>query len=195
MKQATTQPTLKRQYFSEIRPKLLVELGLTNLHQVPKLEKIILNAGLGRSKDDKKVLETATNTLAKISGQTPQVTKARMSIANFKLRTGQVIGCRVTLRDQRMYEFLERLIHLVMPRFRDFRGASLKSFDRQGNYSIGFRDQSVFSELSFEETNPPHGLQATLVFENSCRVEDNRALLAAFGFPFSKQKTGEVADG
>ena len=186
--QKTYQPRLKEQYRSEIRPQLQKELALKNIHQVPEIEKIILNVGLGRVKDDKKTLAAAANTLAKISGQKPQKTQARLSIANFKLRSGQEIGYMVTLRDERMYEFLERLIHLVLPRFRDFRGLSLKSFDRQGNYSLGFREQALFPELSFEETNPSHGLQATLVFARSRAIEDNRKLLLAFGFPFVKIK-------
>ena len=136
---------MKTQYQQEIRPQLQKELGLKNIHQVPCLEKIILNVGLGRVKDDKKLLATAANTLTKISGQTPQMTQARLSIANFKLRTGQHIGYMVTLRNQRMYEFLERLIHLVLPRFRDFRGLSLKSFDRRGNYSLGLKSR-LFSQ-------------------------------------------------
>ena len=176
---------LKTAFFEEIRPKLLKELNLKNIHQVPSLEKIVLNSGLGRTKADKQAFETATNTLARISGQMPRTTLARMSIASFKLRTGNRIGMMVTLRDNRMYEFLERLIELVMPRLRDFRGASLKSFDRQGNYSIGFSEQSIFPELSFEETTPAHGLQATLVFKSK-NPEHSRALLEAFGCRFEK---------
>ena len=179
-------PHLKLDYYQRIRPKLKDDLKLKNLHQVPKLEKIVLNAGLGRLKSDKRIFETTTNTLSKISGQKPQDTLARMSVASFKLRTGNKIGMMVTLRDERMYEFLERLINLVMPRLRDFRGASLKSFDRCGHYSIGFREQSIFPELSFEETNPSHGLQATLVF-NSQQPEHVKALLEEFGFKFEKQ--------
>ena len=181
----TYRPRLKADYYERIRPKLQAGLQLKNIHQVPRLEKIIVNAGLGRTKDDKKVFETATNTLAKISGQQPKITTARMSVAAFKLRTGQKIGLMSTLRGDRMYEFLDRLINLVMPRLRDFRGASAKAFDRSGNYSIGFREQSIFPELSFEETSPPHGLQATLVFE-SAGSEHSRALLEEFGFKFEK---------
>ena len=176
---------LKTAYLEEIRPKLLKELGLKNIHEVPRLEKITLNSGLGRVKGDKKVFETATNTLSRVSGQMPRATLARMSVASFKLRTGNRIGLMVTLRDNRMYEFLERLIELVMPRLRDFRGSSLKSFDRQGNYSIGFSEQSIFPELSFEETTLAHGLQATLVFKSK-NPEHSRALLEAFGCRFEK---------
>ncbi len=179
------QPKLKADYYSKIRPKLKTDLKLKNIHEVPKLEKIILNAGLGRVKGDKQIFETAVNTLSKISGQKPKETVARMSVASFKLRTGNKIGLMVTLRGARMYEFLERLINLVMPRLRDFRGASLQSFDKSGHYSIGFREQSIFPELSFEETNPAHGLQATLVFSDS-RSDYVRALLEEFGFKFEK---------
>ena len=181
----TYQPRLKADYYERIRAKLKQDLQLKNIHQVPRLEKIIVNAGLGRTKDDKKVFETATNTLAKVSGQQPKVTTARMSVAAFKLRTGQKIGLVSTLRGERMYEFLDRLINLVMPRLRDFRGAHLKAFDRSGNYSLGFQEQSIFPELSFEETNPPHGLQVTLVFD-SAGASHSRALLEEFGFKFEK---------
>ena len=185
------QPRLKVQYRAEIRPHLQQELGLANLHQVPRLEKIVVNAGLGRGKDDKKLFETATNTLAKVTGQHPQPTTARVSVAGFnKLRVGQQVGLRVTLRGDRMYEFLDRLINLVMPRLRDFRGASRQSFDPSGNYSLGLRDQSFFPELTFEETNPSHGLQVTIVIENR-QPDHARALLEQFGFRFTKLPGGE----
>lgn len=179
------QSQLKHQYRTHIRPKLKEELSLQNLHQVPQLEKIVINVGLGRGKDNKQLFETATNTLAKITGQRPRATLARMSVASFKLRAGNRIGLMVTLRDERMYEFLDRLINLVMPRLRDFRGASRKSFDKSGNYSLGLAEQGVFPELSFEETNPPHGLQVTMVF-NSHAIEHSQALLEEFGFKFEK---------
>ena len=191
---ARPQPQLKLDYETAIRPKLKKELGLKNVHEVPRLEKIVLNAGLGRLKGDKKVFETAVNTLGKISGQRPKEAVARMSVASFKLRAGQKIGLVATLRGERMYEFLERLIHLVMPRLRDFRGASLKSFDRRGNYSIGFREQAIFPELSFEETNPVHGLQATLVFD-SRSPEHSQRLLEEFGFKFEKSPPAGKENG
>ena len=181
------QPRLKQLYHQKLRKELCKELKLDNIHQVPELEKIVLNAGLGRVKNDKNALLVAANTLAKISGQKPQTTLARLSIASFQLRTGHRTGLMVTLRDARMYEFLERLICLVMPRFRDFRGASLKSFDQSGNYSLGFAEQSLFPELSFAETSPSHGLQATIVFANSSCAKNNRKLLQAFGFKFEKE--------
>ena len=177
---------LRVQYNATIAKELQQELGLKNIHEVPKLEKIIVNIGLGRAKDDKKVMETATNTLRKITGQQPVETVAKNSIAGFKLREGNKIGLKVTLRGDRMYEFLDRVTTLVLPRLRDFHGVSAKAFDRQGNYAIGFTDQSVFPELSFEETTTAHGLQA--VFVISCKEPlQARALLEKFGLPFEKE--------
>ena len=185
----TYQPRLKTQYLAEIRSQLKDEFGLTNIHQVPRLEKIVVSVGLGRGKDDKRLFETATNTLVKITGQQPLVTTARISVASFKLRAGQKIGLKVTLRGNRMYEFLDRLISLVMPRLRDFRGASRQSFDMDGNYSLGLRDQAVFPELTFEETNPTHGLQVTIVIENRSSKQ-SQALMEQFGFRFTKLEGG-----
>lgn len=176
---------LKELYVTTYAPELQKELGLTNAMQVPKLEKIVLNIGLGRAKDDKKYFEVATNTLRKITGQQPIETTARMSIANFKLREGNKIGLKVTLRGNQMYEFMDRLINIVMPRLRDFHGVSAKAFDKSGNYSIGLNDQSVFPELTFEETTTVHGLQA--VFVVKCEEQaHSRALLEKFGMPFEK---------
>ena len=176
---------LKQLYNDQFAKELQKELKLSNPNQVPKLQKIVLNIGLGRAKDDKKVMEVATNTLRKITGQQPVQTTAKLSIASFKLREGNKIGLKVTLRDDRMYEFLDRLVNIVLPRFRDFHGVSNKSFDAQGNYSIGLTDQSVFPELSFEETTTIHGLQVVIVI-NAEKVEDARALLVKFGMPFEK---------
>lgn len=166
--------------------ELQKELNLKNVNQVPKLEKIVVNVGLGKAKDDKKVIETATNTLTKITGQAPTKTYAKNSIAGFKLREGNMIGLKLTLRGDRMYEFMDRLINVVMPRLRDFHGVGLKSFDKQGNYSIGLSEQSVFPELSFEETTTAHGLQAVFVV-NAENKEHSKALLAKFGMPFEKE--------
>lgn len=181
----STEPRLK-QLYKQVAPELQKELGLTNAHQVPKLEKIIVNIGLGRAKDDKKLMEVATNTLTKITGQKPIETTARMSIATFKLREGNKIGLKVTLRGDRMYEFLDRLITVVLPRLRDFHGVSAKAFDRQGNYSLGMTDQSVFPELTFEETTTAHGLQAVMVIKAEEQAH-SRALLEKFGIPFEKE--------
>lgn len=183
---ASTQPRLRAEYASKYSPELQKELGLSNPHQVPRLEKIIVNVGLGKAKDDKKLMEVATNTLRKITGQQPIETTARLSIATFKLREGNKIGLKVTLRGDRMYEFLDRLITVVLPRLRDFHGVSAKAFDRQGNYSLGLTDQSVFPELSFEETTNAHGMQAVMVIK--CEEQAHaRALLEKFGMPFEKE--------
>jgi len=178
-------PRLKDDYNKRLAPELMKSLKLKNPHEVPRLEKIVLNIGLGRNKDDKKVMEAANNTLRKITGQQPNETKAHKSIAGFKLREGNTIGLKVTLRDARMYEFLDRMINIVLPRLRDFHGVSLSAFDKQGNYSIGFIDQSVFPELSFDETTTAHGLQVILVIK--CKeMHQAKALLEGFGMPFEK---------
>lgn len=183
---ASTQPRLRAEYNKTIAPALVKELGLSNVHQLPRLEKIVINVGLGKAKDDKRLMEVATNTLTKITGQKPIETTARLSIATFKLREGNKIGLKVTLRGDRMYEFLDRLLTVVLPRLRDFHGVSAKAFDKQGNYSLGMTDQSVFPELSFEETTTPHGLQAVMVIK--CEEQAHaRALLEKFGMPFEKE--------
>lgn len=185
-KQTTTGARLRVQYNDSLAKELLKELELKNVHQVPKLEKVVVNIGLGKAKDDKKILEIATNTLRKVTGQQPVATIAKNSIAGFKLREGNKIGLKVTLRGERMYEFTDRVISVVLPRLRDFHGVSAKAFDRQGNYSLGFTDQSVFPELSFEETTTPHGLQVVFVI-NCEQKEHSRALLEKFGMPFEKE--------
>ena len=180
---------LKELYNSTYKFELKEELGLANAHQVPKLEKIVVNIGLGKAKDDKKLMEIATNTLRKITGQQPVETTARMSIATFKLREGNKIGLKVTLRGDKMYEFADRLITIVIPRLRDFHGVPKGAFDRQGNYSLGLKDQSVFPELSFEETNTLHGMQVNFVIR-AVTAEQSRALLDKFGMPFEKERIG-----
>ena len=177
---------LRGQYRIEIVKALESELGLHNVHQVPRLEKIVVNVGLGRAKEDKRVMEAAQNTLRKVTGQEPIVTIARKSIASFKLREGMKIGLKVTLRGDRMYEFMDRLINIVLPRLRDFHGVNPKAFDKQGNYSIGFVDQSIFPELTFDETTTVHGLQVVFVIRAESR-EHARALLEKFGMPFEKE--------
>jgi large subunit ribosomal protein L5 len=177
---------LKGLYLDEWSKELKDELKLANINQVPRLEKIVINAGLGRAKDDKKILDVAANTIRKITGQQPVETIARMSIASFKLREGNKIGLKVTLRGERMYEFADRFINIVLPRLRDFHGVPEKAFDKQGNYSIGLSDQSVFPELTYEDTATPHGLQIVLVF-NSIKPEHTRALLEKMGMPFERR--------
>lgn len=182
---------LRDQYNNEIAKDLMKDLGLKNPHQVPRLEKIVINVGLGRAKDDKKAMEVATNTLTKITGQKPMETTAKNSIAGFKLREGNKIGLKVTLRGDRMYEFADRLINIVLPRLRDFHGVKAGAFDKSGNYSLGMTDQSSFPELTFEETTTSHGMQVNFVI-NSAGPAQSRALLEKFGVPFEKtDKPGE----
>lgn len=185
--QTTYQPRLFQEYTARIRDQLKKKLNLTNVNQVPKLEKIVINVGAGRFKEDTRAKEIIVTTLSKISGQHPVETKAKKSIASYKLRQGQVVGYKVTLRGHRMYEFADRLINIVLPRLRDFHGVSHKAFDGQGNYSIGLSDQSVFPELSFEDTAVLHGLQVNFV-STAGNKEHTKALLKAFGLPFEKEK-------
>src|SRR5438045_477741 len=177
---------LRTEYNKKYVAELQKELGLKNVHQVPRLEKIVVNVGLGRAKDDKKTIEAAKNTLRKITGQAPVETVAKNSIAGFKLREGNMIGLKLTLRGARMYEFMDRLINIVLPRLRDFHGVPAKAFDKQGNYSIGLTDQSVFPELTFEETTTTHGLQVVFVVRAQER-DHSKALLTKFGMPFEKE--------
>ncbi|HEX7633566.1 MAG TPA: 50S ribosomal protein L5 [Candidatus Saccharimonadales bacterium] len=186
VKQVGTAARLRVQYNDTISKELMKELELKNVHQLPRLEKIIVNVGLGRAKDDKKIMEVATNTVTKITGQKPVETVAKNSIAGFKLREGNKVGLKVTLRGDKMYEFMDRVISIVLPRLRDFHGVSAKAFDKQGNYSLGFTDQSVFPELTFEETTNVHGLQVVFVI-NAHEKAHSRALLEKFGMPFEKE--------
>jgi large subunit ribosomal protein L5 len=177
---------LKQLYVTTYAAELQKELEISNPNEVPRLQKIILNVGVGRGKDDKKLFETVANTLKKITGQQPVETIAKKSIASFKLREGNKIGMKVTLRGERMYEFLDRLVNIVLPRLRDFHGVNAKAFDKQGNFSIGLVDQSVFPELTFDETTTTHGLQVIFVIK-SVNPAHSRALLAKFGMPFEKE--------
>ncbi len=186
-KQSKYIPRLQAAYKDTIVKELEKELELANVHQVPKLEKIVVNVGLGRHKDDKKVIEAAKNTLRKVTGQEPVETVAKNSIAGFKLREGNMIGLKLTLRGEKMYEFMDRLINIVIPRLRDFHGVSAKAFDKQGNYSIGLTDQSVFPELTFEETTTTHGMQAVFVITSEDKAH-SKALLSKFGMPFEKEE-------
>lgn len=185
-KTVATTVRLRSDYMTKFVPELEKELGLKNLHQLPKLDKIVLNIGLGRSMNDKKMIETAKNTLVKITGQQPVETFAKKSIAGFKLREGNMIGLKVTLRGDKMYEFADRFINIVLPRLRDFHGVSAKAFDKAGNYSIGLNDQSVFPELTFEETTTTHGMQVVFVI-SAHEQAHAKALLEKFGMPFQKE--------
>ncbi len=181
-----TTPRLKALYKEKYVKELQAELKLENIHQVPKLEKIVVSVGIGKNKEDKRYYEVVKNTLRKITGQHPVDRMAKKSIASFKVRAGlNRVGINVTLRDARMYEFLDRLANVTLPRVRDFHGISAKSFDKGGNYSLGIIEQSVFPELSFEETQVLHGLQVTFVINNG-NIENSRALLEKFGMPFEK---------
>jgi large subunit ribosomal protein L5 len=184
-KPTTYTPRLKQLYLGEFQAQLQKELKLANINDVPRLEKIVVNVGLGRAKDEKRLLDVASTTLSKITGQKPVATVAKQSIASFKLREGNKIGMKVTLRDVRMYEFADRLINIVMPRLRDFHGVKAKAFDRQGNYSLGLVDQSVFPELSYEDTATAHGMQVIFTIKSKS-PEHSRALLEKFGMPFEK---------
>jgi large subunit ribosomal protein L5 len=177
---------LSKQYREEIRPALMKEFNYKNIMQVPKIEKIVLNVGVGReSADNPKVIDAAVNDLMMITGQKPIVTRARKSIAGFKLREGRPIGVKVTLRGKRMYDFLYRLIHLALPRVRDFRGVSPDAFDGRGNYTLGLREQIIFPEIDYDKIDKVRGLEVTIV--TTARTdEEGRALLRAFGMPFSK---------
>jgi large subunit ribosomal protein L5 len=174
--------TLKQKYRSEIVPRLIEELGLNNVMEVPRITKITLNMGVGEALGDKKVLENAVADMEKIAGQKVVVTKARKSIANFKVRDGWPIGCKVTLRSDRMYEFLERLISVAIPRIRDFRGVSPKSFDGRGNFAMGISEQIIFPEIEYDKVDALRGMDITIT--TSARTDDEgRALLRAFNFP------------
>jgi large subunit ribosomal protein L5 len=175
--------TLKDKYRSEIAPQLKEELGLQNVMQVPRITKITLNMGVGEAVGDKKVLENALADMTKIAGQKPVVTKSRKSIAGFKIRDGWPIGCKVTLRDERMYEFLERLISVAIPRIRDFRGISPKSFDGRGNFAMGVTEQIIFPEINYDEVDKLRGMDIVIT-TNAANDDHGRALLRAFNFPF-----------
>ena len=179
-------PRLKALYKDTYVKELQAELNLVNVHQVPKLEKIVVSVGIGKNKDDKRFYEVVKNTLEKITGQAPVDRMAKKSIAGFKIRAGMNrVGISVTLRGARMYEFLDRLTNVALPRVRDFHGVSAK-FDKGGNYNLGIVEQSIFPELSFEETQVLHGLQVTFNITNEDPAH-SRALLEKFGVPFEKQ--------
>jgi large subunit ribosomal protein L5 len=174
--------TLQEKYRTEIAPRLKEELGLANVMEVPRITKITLNMGVGEAVGDKKVLENALSDMTKIAGQKPVVTLARKSIAGFKIRDGWPIGCKVTLRRERMYEFLERLISIAIPRVRDFRGISPKSFDGRGNFAMGVSEQIIFPEINYDEVDTLRGMDITIT--TTARTDDEgRALLRAFNFP------------
>jgi large subunit ribosomal protein L5 len=172
-------------YRDQIIPKLKSELGVANVMQIPKITKITVNMGVGEAVADRKVMDAAVADLTKITGQKPMVTKARKAIASFKLREGLAVGCMVTLRGDRMYEFLDRLISIAMPRIRDFRGVSPRSFDGRGNYSLGIKEQIIFPEIQYDQIDTIRGMDITITTTASDNKQ-GRALLEAFNFPFRK---------
>ncbi len=174
---------LKKVYETELRGKLKEELGLANVMEVPRITKITLNMGVGEAVGDKKILDAAVADMQRISGQKPVVTKARKSIAGFKIRDGWPIGAKVTLRGERMYEFLERLVSIAIPRIRDFRGISPKSFDGRGNFAMGVTEQIIFPEIEYDKVDKLRGMDITIT-TTARNNDEGRALLKAFNFPF-----------
>ena len=176
---------LKERYQKEISPALMKALGLTNVMEIPRIKKVVVNIGLGEAMDNPKALDAAVIDLTAITGQKPVITKARKSIANFKLREGRAIGTAVTLRGERMWSFLDRLMNIVLPRVRDFRGVSAESFDGRGNYTLGLREQIIFPEIEYDKVDKVRGLEITIV--TSAQTDDQAAaLLQMLGMPFRK---------
>jgi large subunit ribosomal protein L5 len=176
---------LQEQYKTELLGEVQKKLGLTNTQEVPRITKITLNMGVGSAVADKKVLENARADMEKISGQRPVTCLSRKSVASFKIRDGMSIGCKVTLRRERMYEFLDRLVNIAIPRIRDFRGLNPKSFDHQGNYSMGVSEQIIFPEINYDEIDAIRGMDITIT-TTARNAEEGKALLEAFNFPFKK---------
>jgi len=183
---------LKETYDQSIRPQLMKEFGYDNIHQVPRVEKIVINVGMGEAIDNPKRLDGAVEELAAITGQRPVVTRAKKAISNFHLREGMAIGCKVTLRGARMYEFLDRLVNVAIPRIRDFRGVPTRSFDGRGNYTLGIKEQLIFPEVDYDKVDQVHGMDITIV-TTAERDDQALALLAAFGMPFRRQSPRESA--
>jgi large subunit ribosomal protein L5 len=177
---------LKERYQNEVVPALMKELNLSNIMQVPRINKVVVNIGLGEALDNPKALEAASGDLAKITGQKPVITKARRSIAAFKLREGRAIGTVVTLRGEKMWAFLDRVMNIVLPRVRDFRGVSLNAFDGRGNYTLGLREQIIFPEIEYDKVDKVRGMEVTIV--TSARSDDQAAvMLQLLGMPFRKE--------
>ena len=176
---------LHEQYSNQIKDAMMKKFEYSNIMQVPKLEKIVINMGVGEAKENKKVLESAVADLEKIAGQKAVVTRAKKSVANFKLREGMPIGCKVTLRGERMYEFADRLINLALPRVRDFRGVNQNSFDGRGNYALGIKEQLIFPEIEYDKVDKVRGMD--IIFVTTANTdEEARELLTLFGMPFKK---------
>lgn len=178
-------PRFKEKYQTEVVPALMERFGYANVHQVPKLEKIVVNMGVGGATQDAKLLESAVSDLTIITGQKPAITRAKKSIASFKLRQGMAIGAKVTLRGDRMWEFFDRLLSTALPRIRDFRGVSAKAFDGRGNYSLGVSEQLIFPEIDYDKVDKIRGMDITFV-TTAKTDEECKVLLEQFGFPFKK---------
>ena len=178
---------LRTKYQNEIMPALREEFKYTNVHQIPKVTKVVINAGVGRAAADSKHLDVVVDTLRKISGQAPVETVAKNSIAGFKLRDGNKIGAMVTLRGERMYDFLDRLVAIDLPRIRDFRGISDTAFDKSGNYSLGIKEQAIFPEISYEDASNSHSLQVNII-TTATNAEEGKKLLQLMGFPFRRNE-------
>ena len=176
---------LKEKYIQELRPALQEELGINNVMAVPKLTKVVINMGVGEAANDKKHLESALQNLTVISGQKPIVTKARKSVASFKIREGWPLGCKVTLRGSKMYDFMERLIKIAIPRERDFRGLNPKSFDQQGNFTLGIKEQIIFPEINYDNIDNIRGMDVC-INTSAKNAEQAKALLKSFNFPFKQ---------
>ena len=177
---------LKEIYQNEIVEALMKKFGYKNIMQVPKIEKVVINIGIGEAKENVKILDAAASDLQTITGQKPVITKAKKSIANFKIREGMPIGCKVTLRGDRMYEFVDRLINLALPRVRDFRGVNPNAFDGRGNYALGIKEQLIFPEIEYDKIDKIRGMD--IIFVTTARTdEEARELLAQFNMPFAKQ--------
>jgi large subunit ribosomal protein L5 len=179
-------PRLLEKYRNEIVPEMQKLLGLKNQYAVPSLEKVVINMGVGEAINDIKILDKSIQDLSLIVGQKPIIRRARKAISNFKVRKGQPIGCKVTLRKARMYEFLDRLINIALPRIRDFRGLSPDSFDERGNYTLGISDQAIFPEIDYDKIVRTQGMNITIVIRNTKSADYSRKLLRLFGMPFSE---------
>lgn len=179
-------PRLQERYRQEIVPAMMEKFGYKNRMQVPRIKKITVNMGVGAASQDIKLIEDAVVELAQITGQKPVITKAKKAISNFKIRRGSAVGCVVTLRRRQMYEFLDRLINIALPRIRDFRGVSPKAFDQHANYSLGLKDETIFPELELDKIAKVKGMTVTITI-NKPSVEESREMLRLFGMPFSKQ--------
>ncbi|WP_310498141.1 50S ribosomal protein L5 [Sandarakinorhabdus sp.] len=183
MPETNITPRMHTVYVDSVRPKMIEMFGYKNLMQVPKIDKIVLNMGVGEATQDKKKVDQAASEMALIAGQKPVITKAKKSVAQFKLRENMPIGCKVTLRRERMYEFLDRLVNIALPRVRDFRGLNPKSFDGRGNYAMGLKEQLIFPEINYDRIDQIRGMD--VIVTTTAKTDDEaRALLALFGFPF-----------